>query len=97
MLTVRAAVRSLLLFFRAWYIFFVFTAAFWRYLWWRLAGRKGGADLLRGQAIAGALERLGAALPPVVEFVQPKNPLDCDHICAYSRSFCSIFISSKAD
>jgi len=60
MLTVRAAVRSLLLFFRAWYIFFVFTAAFWRYLWWRLAGRKGGADLLRGQAIAGALERLGA-------------------------------------
>lgn len=55
--------RLIVLFLRAWLIFFVFALAFARYLWARLTG--GGKttaerDLLRGQHIAGALERLGA-------------------------------------
>lgn len=63
MLTVGVAVRSILLFFRAWYIVLVLTGAFWRYVGWRLGGRGASAaerDRLRGQALARALEQLGA-------------------------------------
>jgi ubiquinone biosynthesis protein len=62
MLTVLPAVRSILLFFRAWYIFFVFLGAFVRYTRARLGGGHGPSEreLLLGQTLAGALERLGA-------------------------------------
>ncbi|MDW8251145.1 MAG: AarF/UbiB family protein [Myxococcales bacterium] len=55
--------RSILLFFRAWYIVFVFLGALVRYLGAQLGGRcRSGSerDLLLGSTLAGALERLGA-------------------------------------
>jgi ubiquinone biosynthesis protein len=63
MLTVLPAVRSILLFFRAWYILFVFLGALVRYLGARLSGKHRSIperELLLGSTVAGALERLGA-------------------------------------
>jgi ubiquinone biosynthesis protein len=55
--------RPILLFFRAWYIVIVFTVAHFRYVAARLGGQGQGPDardVLRGELIAWALERLGA-------------------------------------
>lgn len=63
MLTLWPAVRSILLFFRAWYISFVFLGAFLRYAGARLGGRRRSVperELLLGETVATALERLGA-------------------------------------
>lgn len=63
MLTVWPAVRSILLFFRAWYIFFVFLGTLFRYAGARIGGPRRSPlerEVLLGQTVAGALERLGA-------------------------------------
>lgn len=56
--------RPLVLFFRAWFIGFVFLWAGLRYVGLRLFGGRGrddhDRDRLRGEVLAGALERLGA-------------------------------------